>query len=486
MNSNLWLGLNPETDLTTFYERSALYSRLVAEDRLVMPGFDQTDWSGWSKEELDPREERRLRVILDDLDRQHAERHWFYPHPFCPGCREDVWRGPEPGQEASGAQRSLWEAKSGQKRAAASLTRWMILNPGRTPRDTWDGTLPVDQLSGNRREDFVTLEELRAMPAAEMLVDEILPQGSIGYVTGRDGTYKTFLALDLALHVITCKAAWNDRTISWDGFGRVLFIAGEGARSFPKRIDAWLAHHDTELTAFEQSALMIRRGAVDLYGAGEPFQELLQVAREQEPDLIVVDTLNRSAGAAEQNSASDMSVITARLTELKAAAGERCTVLVLAHTDKGDKDARGSSAIEDDADFVLHCKKDDQRLTVTVAKMKDGESGQTIDLKVKPVEDSLVLIATQPEPEWLSDSLAQRIRAVLFKNRSGDHLTSTQVLALVKDDGTEKPASRTAVYAALGELVRSGEVLQAKTGKGASSPARHWLNPDHWPEWAKE
>ena len=153
----------------------------------------------------------------------------------------------------------------------------------------------------------------------------------------------------------------------------------------------------------------IRNGAVDLYAGAEAFQGLLQAVREQQPDLVVIDTLNRSVGSAEQNSASDMSVVTARIAEIKAAAGDDCTVIVIAHTDKGDKDARGSSAIEDDADFVLHCKKADDRLAVTVAKMKDGESGQTIDLAVKPVGESLVLTPVKPGSPAAVESYAWAI-----------------------------------------------------------------------------
>ena len=82
-----------------------------------------------------------------------------------------------------------------------------------------------------------------------MLVDELVPQGCVGYITGREGTCKTFLALDLAMHLIAGKRAWNGREVTPSGLGRVLFVAGEGARSFPKRIDAWLEHHDVAALA---------------------------------------------------------------------------------------------------------------------------------------------------------------------------------------------------------------------------------------------
>lgn len=363
---DLWRGLDPEADLSAYFQRALLRARLEGRGEVLLPGFGQEDWSGWTDVPVDARDERKKQVILSDAEDEHEGRHWFYQHPFCRSCR--------PGILAEGA-----------------LARWLILNPGRTPRDTWDGSsfpevAKAQGEAGEGREAYLTLDELEALPEVEMLVGEIVPQGSVGYITGRDGTYKTFLALDLALHIITCRAEWNGREISWNGWGRVLFIAGEGARSFPKRRQAWSAHHGHELTASEKQALVVRNGAVDLYGGQAAFRVLLEVVGERQDDLIVIDTYNRSAGAADQNSASDASVITARIAEVRAAAGPDCTVIVIAHTDKGDKDARGSSAIEDDADFVLHCKIAERgRLAVTVAKMKDGPSGQTIDLKVNVV-----------------------------------------------------------------------------------------------------
>jgi hypothetical protein len=496
----LWHGLNIWTDEAEMWHRQAIHDQVRYGvdgqqcNEVLLPGFTEADlrWTNPFGDELDDREKRRRKVLLEDFAGEHVERHWFYQHPFCAHC-------------------------SGE--AFGRLTRWLILNPGRTPRDTWDGeTLPdlVEQAKAGEaaRSPFLTLSELRSLPPAEMLFEEVVPAGSLGYVTGRDGTFKTFVALDFCLSLITGRD-WHDRALLGEGSGRALFVAGEGVRSFHKRIDAWTEHHEIDhpehvaggipflprhpelatlddegywinaetggrlhwstgrqragLAPWQESRLVVRNGAVDLFAGQDEFAGLVAKVRELEPDLIVIDTLARSAGAAEQNSASDMSVVTARIGQLKAAGGDQCTVIVIAHTDKGDRDARGSSSIEDDADFVLHCKKDDDRLSLTVAKMKDGESGQTIDLKVEHVADSLVLEIAEPEPTWASDNLANRIRGVLYGTRGLDDPTATQLLAMVKDDGTEKPASRTRVYVALDDLVREGVVIMAKQGSKAAT-----------------
>lgn len=358
---------------------------------------------------------------------------------------------------------------------------------------------------------YFTVSQLRDRPRAEMLFGEIVPQGAIGYILGRGASYKTFLALDLALCLIT-GLDWNDRPLLFGESGRALFVAGEGVSSFIKRIDAWVHHHGIEhdamvqnginpktglatwettgerapgMAPWQEDSLVVRDGAVDLYAGADAFRELLSFVKEQQFGLILIDTLARSAGAAEQNSASDMSVITARIAALKAASGPDATVIVVAHTTKADtEDARGASSIIDDADFALHCKKDSNGLRVRIAKMKDGESGQDINLKVLSVGESLVLVPGEPEPasQWASDDIAQRIRGVLYSVRDLDPPTATQILALVKDDGTGKSAGKAMVYRTLGELQSSGQIsVSGTTGKGVTT-VKHWkLNKSAYP-----
>lgn len=509
---DFWHGLNVWTDEATMWQRVAIHEQLrYGLDRqqcneVLLPGYTEDDlrWTNPYGDDLDAREMRRLKVLLEDFAGEHDVRHWFYRHPFCSDCADGI-------------------------EAAGRLTRWLILNPGRTPRDSWDGeTLPelierVDAAAGQvQRSPFLTVSELRDLPPAEMMFEEVLPAGSLGYITGRDGTYKTFLALDFCLSLVTGRN-WQDRCLMSEyGSRSALFVAGEGVRSFGKRIDAWTTHHGIEtdehvaggipflprhperatldgegfwvntetggrlhwqtgrqlpgLSPWHEQRFVIRNGAVDLYAGADEFAGLLAKVKELQPELIVIDTLARSAGSAEQNSASDMSVVTARITALKAAGGDDCTVIVIAHTDKGDRDARGSSSIEDDADFVLHCRKDGERLTVNVAKMKDGESGQDIELKVETAAESLVLESAPADQAWTSDSVRDRVRGVLYAAHDVAELTPANVLRAVKDDGTGKPASQSAVYKALHELTNEGIIIKTELAKGATYRAdlKHW------------
>lgn len=452
-----------DVPLERYYSRVRALHRLegpTRSDEVLLPGFTQADLA-YSVTEPEGRDLRKRDVILNDIDDEHDERHWFYKHPMCRVCYPE----------------SI---------ARVRLNRWMVLNPGRVPRDTWDGIAPEDaKTSGTRlRKTYMSLGDLAALPPASMLVKEFVPLGGLGYITGRDASFKTFLALDLALCITAEKATMLDRDLQVRGHHRALYLAGEGVRSFSKRVYSWAHHHGIEPDALEPN-LVIRNGTVDLYSGSEEFEALLAFIEVAQPTLVVIDTLNRSAGGAEQNSASDMSVITARLDKIKAVAGPDATVIVLAHTDKADNDARGSSAIEDDADFVLHCKKTTPTgLKVEIAKMKDGESGQTYEFTMLEIDGGLgqsLVISTDVKdaPKWVSEDLEARILSVLRAYHGHDKPTVGQIITSLKEDGTGNPATRPSVYRVMGTLEADGRVLGEKTGNMASSPKRFWLSPSY-------
>lgn len=349
---------------------------------------------------------------------------------------------------------------------------WVFAHFGKGLDDVQRGASELD--------DYCDVDQLFAIRPPEMLVEGLLPQQSLGYITGRDGTFKTFLALDLALHIVTDRPTWHGREVDFTGYGRVLYIAGEGAASFGIRIKAWCAHHRVELQPWEKKRLMVKRSAVDLYAAGEKYDELLERVRVWEPDLIVVDTLRRSSGRAEANSATEMGVVTDRIEQLKRTSGG--TVLVIAHTDKGDNDARGSSSIEDDADFVLHCKRDADRLRVKVAKLKDGEDKHEIVLRPVRVADSLALADEAPDAVWSSATLDNRIAAVIRLQAPALGAQSrAQIEEGLAGDSHEVP-SKASLNRMLASMAKEGRLVVTKTGQTARYEVDEtWTPPNPWP-----
>jgi hypothetical protein len=261
---------------------------------------------------------------------------------------------------------------------ARRANRYMIMH-GRPPVDSYD-----PEAETGLEDEYLWRDELNNLEPAEQLIAQVLPAHSYGVLRGRDGTYKTFVALDWALCLATGKP-WQGHALERT---KVLYVAGEGAHGLAGRIDAWEQSWHIDV---DPDWLVVRKSALNLHRPGPAFEHLLTVITENDIGLVVIDTLRRVAGGADGNS-SEMGAVVDNLDLIKRAT-DGGSVLVIAHTSKDDHDTRGYSGIEDDADFVWHAKRDEQLLMLTNAKMKDGPDGAAIHLAARPVHGSLVIEA---------------------------------------------------------------------------------------------
>lgn len=183
-------------------------------------------------------------------------------------------------------------------------------------------------------------------------------------LTGRDRSYKTFVALDWCLCLAT-GTPWRGRSVERV---KVLYLAGEGAYGIDDRVTVW--EMDRGVTVDPAWFRVLPEG-VDLHAAPD-LPQLLDIAAEY--GLVVLDTLRRVSGRADGNS-SEMGAVVDNIDALRRAT-DNGSVLTLAHTQKTDGDARGFSGIEDDADIVWHAKRSDNLLELTNRKMKNGLTGR--------------------------------------------------------------------------------------------------------------
>lgn len=409
----------------------------VSSEYLIIAPFTEADlwnFTHWRPWEITPgggagdsvfglAQEARFKAILNSLDAEHEERHWFYQHPFCRGCFPERF-------------------------VEDRLAAWMLRHGERSfPADTWDGVLPPEPTENYESLDGLSYDDLASMPEPGWLIPDVLPDSGTGILRARDQSFKSFMALSMALEVVM------------DG-RNVLYCAGEGANQFRKRIDAWLEHEDGPdhggIEGAPEETLDLRPWVPNLFTADERYERILADARKHRYALIVIDTYARATAGSDLNSQGDQAVVTARVDELRRATGG--TVLLVAHSQKSDTDASGSIEIEDARDFVFAMKRNGPEVTFEVTKQKDGvESTEPQRLVAKPVGPSMVLVpVSETEGTWLSDSIKDRVRGVLFATK--DALTSSQVISATKDDGTGKPAGRTQVFQALTDLESDGVI----------------------------
>ncbi len=480
--------------------RELLQSRHSADEPYwpYPPFVDPRDWRevvGGASESI----QNKARQLVDEATQDHEQRHVHHAHPWCyectrrellspAGCLSTVtaaelgqrlMRGAKVGPDAPevGEMRTLvdsgfvfdlegalevwpdadpqrleaildfvrdladleWTQDEASRRSLSRCCRWLVIN-SRQPEDPWPNIDPPDQLD----DEYLDRDELAELQVADTLIAGTLPRRSYVVLRGRDQSLKSFVAIDWALSLAT-GTAWQGRAAEPV---RVLYVAGEGAHGLVARVEAWEAAHGVTVP---DEMFTVRRSALDMFKPGPAFDHLLERVREGDYGLVVIDTLRRVAGGAEGNG-SDMGTVIDNVDRIKRATDEG-SVLVVAHTDKGDNDARGFSGIEDDADAVWHAKRDDQNLTLELKKMKDGADGRKVELTAVREGSSLVLVPAVAQTTVVSES-QQRLLETARQHPDG--LATSQLMAA-------SGLPQTTFYRVLGDLRTRGLLVNEGT-----------------------
>ncbi len=230
-----------------------------------------------------------------------------------------------------------------------------------------------------QRMPFMKLDQLRETAAAvRWTVKHVIPAASVGMLFGGSGTFKSFIALDAALHVVH-GLPWMGRITAQ---APVIYVAAEGGAGLWSRIDAW---HRARGLKWQGAPLYVVPAAVDLTQDAWRIVDAAQAVGVS-PAMVIVDTLSQTYSG-EENSANEMATY---LRELGTRFRDlwQCTVLLVHHTGhQATERPRGSSAIRSNVDFLLGVFRDEKEMlaTLTSVKQKDGElmSDATFSLTVQ-------------------------------------------------------------------------------------------------------
>jgi KaiC/GvpD/RAD55 family RecA-like ATPase len=253
--------------------------------------------------------------------------------------------------------------------------------------DTGAESEPISQ-----RFHLLTVAELLAAPAPKWTVHELIPERGIGVIFGATGSGKTFAALDLACAIV--------RGVDWHGRGvargSAIYVATEGRLAL--RLGAYLEHHALPAHALDRLRILESRISL-LNGDAAELIEAIKVAALPDLRVVIVDTLNRAMPGGNENASEDMG----RMVDAAAAISEAaaCTCIYVHHSGKDDaKGSRGHSSLKAATDFELSVRRDGDRRSIEVEKVRDAEDGYTLTgFELVPVGDSVVLCATEAPKE---------------------------------------------------------------------------------------
>jgi hypothetical protein len=262
----------------------------------------------------------------------------------------------------------------------------------------------------------VAIDDVIVSAQPAWLIDGLLPARGLVCVVGPPKSGKSFLTSDMLFTVARSVRYAGRETIP----GPVVYLTGEGVNGFKRRLVAMRRHHETE-------------------GAGTPFYMVESVPDlgSEQTDLprlladldafiaqrcpegvraIVLDTLARCMGEADENSARDMMRFVARCSTVERHFG--CVVVVVHHVGKDpSRGGRGSNSLNGAADVTMIVEKAETYSTVRVDEMKDGPEGQEWRFRLVPY----LLSETSDTPSETSQEV------------------STCVVELLSEPSTAKP-----------------------------------------------
>jgi hypothetical protein len=300
-------------------------------------------------------------------------------------------------------------------------------------------------------------------PLKSWLVKGLIPACGHGLLSGQWGTYKSFVALELATTLMTAQPFLGSMIKRQCG---VLFLAAEGADEMRLRLNAAVREKCGDMPRapfrwYETAPVLLQKGAVEKLVAMARQAEASLIAEFGLPlGLIIIDTVVVCAGYPQPGAESDTAVTQTVMNVLKEVAQQlNCFVLGVDHYGKDvAAGTRGNSAKEASADLVLACLGDRElsgsvtNTRLAVRKCRAGPQGQEFYFAVRKVEDpipdedgdritTLVIewvatptaAASSPQDPWQQCRRSDQKAAVTRLRRV--------LMAMLAEQGVEQPIS---------------------------------------------
>jgi hypothetical protein len=339
-------------------------------------------------DERQARDAREALYVLDADDREtwvnagmalHAT-GWGYP-AYAMWC---AWSQQSPKFDATD-QRRVWESfhSEGERGRLGLTLAWVFAeaqragwaNPAARISETPPPAAPARDTAGL----VLTIGELHARASrVRWAVKGIIPEQGLGFIFGASGTFKSFLALDYALHR-AYGMKWLGRRTKQSA---PVYLAAEGGTGLMRRIEAW---HQARRLDWHRCPMRVVIVPMTLRTEASTLRTAI-CAAGVEPGDVIVDTMSQTFTGNENSNDEVADFLRVLGTELRD--GLACTVTVVHHTGHNATERpRGASAILANVDFAMGVFRDEKEMLCTIdfAKIKDGErpDAQTFELSAQ-------------------------------------------------------------------------------------------------------
>lgn len=332
---------------------------------------------------------------------------------------------------------------------------------------------PADALLG----EMLSLDELDSIEMPQPLIEDVLDMDSETWLVAPSGSFKSFVALDWALHVGS-GMQWRGRKTQQ---GTVLYIVAEGSKGIRMRVKAWEKMNKRKPADVKFLTRPVQAGDPQAWAV------LVEASRRLQPTMIIIDTQARVTVGMEENSATEMGEFVNAVSQLRQATG--ACVLVVHHPGKEGGGARGSSALHAAMDTEIMIERPEKReerlqLTakITTGKQKDMGEDIEFDIQMEIVDlgvdestgrklSSLALKPydpfAQPPPKLKPDHIVNltenqaSVLEVLREHANHDGGATVPEISVFIRETKPRPIPRSSLTTALTKLMNDGFVVKS-------------------------
>ena len=213
---------------------------------------------------------------------------------------------------------------------------------------------------------LTTEAEIAARPAPEYWVPDLIPQDTVGVLAGMGGIGKTFLTI----HMSRCIASgmpFFGRPVKQ---GKVLYVAGEGAAAFGKRVRAWDTFHHQ---------YPVPEGSINYIESGVNFADpdsvanFEEVVKQLQPEVIILDTWSVLSGVSDENDNAGTARVMRDCKRIRSHVPGSAIVWIH-HVNKSAGKVRGAGALRDNSDFVVMAKPHGDGFYLSTEVKEDGKA----------------------------------------------------------------------------------------------------------------
>ena len=193
-----------------------------------------------------------------------------------------------------------------------------------------------------------TLDELADLKPPAFMIEGVLVENGLSLFWAGSDNYKTFVAIDIGMHVATSKE-WLGRKVAG---GPVVYVAAEDESGVIMRMLGWRA---TKGRDFAKPDITVMRDGMTLVGPDADKLIASIVRLPARPKLVIIDTVAATFGGGNEDKTNDMNAYVIAANKIRRATG--AAVLVIHHTGRNTEQERGNVSLRAGCDTIFTVKR---------------------------------------------------------------------------------------------------------------------------------